>query len=65
MSKRYMAVLAGAGIGLALSGCSALLAPPSADVGEWVNISDLPGAVIDEIPTVDYTETHDGEVVRL
>lgn len=63
MSGRMSQGLAAAGVvavALSLSSCSTV---PTAEVGECVDIADLEGELT-EIPTVDCSEEHDGEVIH-
>lgn len=62
MTRRPLATLSLAGLTLSLGGCS-LLSAPSAEVGECVQMADLQAAEVQDIPTVDCTEEHDGQVV--
>ncbi len=62
MTRSLYVSLPLAALTLSLGGCS-LLGAPTAEVGECVQMSDLQAAEIDEIPTVDCGEEHDGQVV--
>lgn len=45
-----------------LSGCGLLEDGPTAEVGDCVDIATLRGEEIDDVPTVECTEEHDGQV---
>lgn len=49
-------------VALTSAGCSLPGAGPTAEVGDCVETSTLEGEEIDDIPTVECTEEHDGQV---
>lgn len=66
MAKPLTALLATAGLGLALSGCSAIAGAQPAEVGDCIQIGDITeGDEVDGVPTLDCSEEHDGQVVHI
>ncbi len=64
MTRRLIAALTFTGLAVSLSGCGALGGAPTAEVGECLNMENLQEAEVDEIPTVECGEEHDGQVVH-
>ncbi|HLS24239.1 MAG TPA: septum formation family protein [Beutenbergiaceae bacterium] len=58
------AVVGGLGLALTMAACSATV--PTADRGDCVDTSEMGGPDgVTEIPTVDCTEEHDGQVIHV
>lgn len=64
MTRRSLAMVTLAWMALSVGGCSTLVSTPSAEVGECVQMDGLQSAQVDEIPTVDCGQEHDGQVVH-
>lgn len=66
MAKPLTALLATAGLGFALSGCSAIAGAQPAEVGDCIQIGDITeGEEVDGVPILDCSEEHDGQVVHV